>query len=48
VDSAFASAPLVARTHERHIDSVLSSNFGFGGSCAALMFRRGAHDMEVA
>jgi 3-oxoacyl-[acyl-carrier-protein] synthase I len=48
LDTAFASAPLVKRTHERHIDSVLSSNFGFGGSCAALMFRRSAHDMEVA
>lgn len=39
-DDAFANAPLVARTHAQRLDSVLSSNFGFGGSCTALMFRR--------
>jgi 3-oxoacyl-[acyl-carrier-protein] synthase-1 len=39
-DDAFASAPLVVQTHDRRIDSVLSNSFGFGGSCAALMFRR--------
>jgi 3-oxoacyl-[acyl-carrier-protein] synthase-1 len=39
-DPAFAAAPLVNRTHARRIDSVLSHNFGFGGSCAALMFQR--------
>jgi 3-oxoacyl-[acyl-carrier-protein] synthase-1 len=39
-DDAFANAPLVKQTHAHPLDSVLSSNFGFGGSCAALMFRR--------
>ena len=39
-DPAFASAPLVAKTHARRVDSVLSNSFGFGGSCAALMFRQ--------
>ncbi|MGH8160134.1 MAG: beta-ketoacyl-[acyl-carrier-protein] synthase family protein [Rhodanobacter sp.] len=39
-DAAFAAMPLVTQTHARQIDSVLSSSFGFGGSCAALMFRR--------
>ena len=40
LDPAFAAMPLVTKTHARRIDSVLSSNFGFGGSCTALMFRR--------
>jgi 3-oxoacyl-[acyl-carrier-protein] synthase-1 len=39
-DPAFAAAPLVKQTHARRIDSVLSNSFGFGGSCAALMFQR--------
>ena len=39
-DNAFANAPLVTQTHARRLDSVLSNSFGFGGSCAALMFRR--------
>jgi 3-oxoacyl-[acyl-carrier-protein] synthase-1 len=39
-DPAFAAAPLVQQTHARRIDSVLSNSFGFGGSCAALMFQR--------
>ncbi|WP_049623024.1 beta-ketoacyl-[acyl-carrier-protein] synthase family protein [Frateuria defendens] len=39
-DPAFAGAPLVTATHVRRVDSVLSNNFGFGGSCAALLFRR--------
>lgn len=39
-DPAFASAPLLAKTEDRQLDSVLSNSFGFGGSCAALMFRR--------
>jgi 3-oxoacyl-[acyl-carrier-protein] synthase-1 len=41
-DPDFAAAPLVTQTHARQLDSVLSSNFGFGGSCAALLFRRHA------
>lgn len=39
-DADFAAMPLVTQTHARRIDSVLSSNFGFGGSCTALLFRR--------
>jgi 3-oxoacyl-[acyl-carrier-protein] synthase-1 len=39
-DPDFSAMPLVTQTQARHIDSVLSSNFGFGGSCTALMFRR--------
>jgi 3-oxoacyl-[acyl-carrier-protein] synthase-1 len=31
---------LVKQTHAHRIGSVLSHNFGFGGSCAALMFQR--------
>jgi 3-oxoacyl-[acyl-carrier-protein] synthase-1 len=41
-DPAFARAPLVAQTRSQRIDSVLSNTFGFGGSCAALMFRHAA------
>ena len=32
--------PLVQTTREARIDSALSVSFGFGGSCASLMFRR--------
>jgi 3-oxoacyl-[acyl-carrier-protein] synthase-1 len=32
--------PLVQATREARIDSALSVSFGFGGSCASLMFRR--------
>jgi 3-oxoacyl-[acyl-carrier-protein] synthase-1 len=39
-DEQFVAAPLVTETHDRRIDSVLSNSFGFGGSCAALMFCR--------
>ncbi len=39
-DPAFAAAPLVTHNRDCRIDSVLSGSFGFGGSCAALMFRR--------
>lgn len=45
VDEAFADAPLLDARREQAIDSVLSGNFGFGGSCTALLFRRCA---EVA
>lgn len=38
-DAAFAQAPLVAQTRPQQLGSVLSNTFGFGGSCAALMFR---------
>jgi 3-oxoacyl-[acyl-carrier-protein] synthase-1 len=37
-DAAFAEAPLLAAPVARRVDSVLSNSFGFGGSCAALMF----------
>jgi 3-oxoacyl-[acyl-carrier-protein] synthase I len=40
IDEDFAGAPLVTQTQARELHSVLSNNFGFGGSCAALMFRR--------
>ncbi|WP_426700163.1 beta-ketoacyl-[acyl-carrier-protein] synthase family protein [Rhodanobacter sp. Col0626] len=43
-DPAFAAAPLVTKTHARRVDNVLSNSFGFGGSCAALMFRRMTED----
>ncbi len=43
-DPAFAGMPRITKTHARHIDSVLSNNFGFGGSCAALLFRRYAEN----
>jgi len=39
-DPAFADAPLVTTTRSQRIDNVLSNNFGFGGSCASLLFRR--------
>jgi 3-oxoacyl-[acyl-carrier-protein] synthase I len=42
VDPAFADAPLVTATRAQRIDSVLSNSFGFGGSCASLLFRRHA------
>jgi 3-oxoacyl-[acyl-carrier-protein] synthase-1 len=38
-DPAFANAPLLVATASRKIDCVLSNSFGFGGSCASLMFR---------
>ncbi|MEW9623795.1 beta-ketoacyl-[acyl-carrier-protein] synthase family protein [Rhodanobacter geophilus] len=41
-DPAFAGAPLLAANREQRIDAALSSSFGFGGSCAALLFRRPA------
>ena len=37
-DPAFAAAPLLAAPVARRVDSVLSNSFGFGGSCAALVF----------
>jgi 3-oxoacyl-[acyl-carrier-protein] synthase-1 len=42
LDADFAQAPLVTTTRHQRIDSVLSNSFGFGGSCASLMFRRHA------
>jgi 3-oxoacyl-[acyl-carrier-protein] synthase-1 len=39
-DPAFAGAPLLAANREQRIDAALSNSFGFGGSCAVLMFRR--------
>ncbi|BFG72718.1 beta-ketoacyl-ACP synthase I [Paraburkholderia terrae] len=34
------SMPLVQATREAHVNSALSVSFGFGGSCASLMFTR--------
>ncbi|WP_329740889.1 beta-ketoacyl-[acyl-carrier-protein] synthase family protein [Dyella sp. A6] len=39
-DEAFADAPLPDAPRALPLDSVLSGNFGFGGSCTALLFRR--------
>jgi 3-oxoacyl-[acyl-carrier-protein] synthase-1 len=41
-DAAFADAPLVDGELATPVDSVMSNTFGFGGSCAALVFRRHA------
>ncbi|WP_266170226.1 beta-ketoacyl-[acyl-carrier-protein] synthase family protein [Dyella subtropica] len=38
-DPAFAAAPLVPANIQHNMRSVLSNNFGFGGSCASLLFR---------
>ncbi|TAL72943.1 MAG: beta-ketoacyl-[acyl-carrier-protein] synthase family protein [Rhodanobacter sp.] len=39
-DPAFAAAPLLEANRAAQIESVLSTSFGFGGSCAALLLRR--------
>jgi len=39
-DAAFDDAPLIDGELDVRVDAVLSNNFGFGGSCAALMIRR--------
>jgi 3-oxoacyl-[acyl-carrier-protein] synthase I len=39
-DPAFADAPLIEGELAVPVDSILSNTFGFGGSCAALVFRR--------
>jgi 3-oxoacyl-[acyl-carrier-protein] synthase-1 len=39
-DAAFNEAPLLDVTTPSRIDGALSNSFGFGGSCASLMFRR--------
>lgn len=39
LDPAFIDAPLLDACREQAVDSVLSSNFGFGGSCTALLFK---------
>jgi 3-oxoacyl-[acyl-carrier-protein] synthase-1 len=39
-DPAFADAPLVTENREQTFNSVLSNSFGFGGSCASLLFVR--------
>jgi len=41
-DPAFVDAPLLDERRHGRIDSALSNSFGFGGSCAALVFHR--HD----
>ncbi|MFC5741838.1 beta-ketoacyl-[acyl-carrier-protein] synthase family protein [Dyella tabacisoli] len=46
LEPAFAQAPLVTATRTQRIDSVLSNNFGFGGSCVALLFRRHAESAK--
>lgn len=40
VDPDFADAPLLAANREQRVDAALSASHGFGGSCAALLFRR--------
>lgn len=40
IDPDFAGAPLLTTNREQRTDAVLSSSYGFGGSCAALLFRR--------
>lgn len=40
VDEAFAQAPLVRRNRPARLRSVLSNNFGFGGSATSLLLRR--------
>ena len=40
VDPDFADAPLLTANRKQRIDAALSSSYGFGGSCAALLFRR--------
>ena len=39
-DPAFADAPLLTANRTQRIDSMMSNSFGFGGSCASLLFRR--------
>ncbi|WP_130620041.1 beta-ketoacyl-[acyl-carrier-protein] synthase family protein [Dyella amyloliquefaciens] len=39
-DAMFEATPLLTSTTKRQIDCALSNSFGFGGSCASLMFRR--------
>jgi 3-oxoacyl-[acyl-carrier-protein] synthase-1 len=39
-DAAFADAPLIDGELATSVDTVMSNTFGFGGSCAALVFRR--------
>lgn len=40
LDPACADLPILTRSVEHRIDSVLSNSFGFGGSNASLLFRR--------
>jgi 3-oxoacyl-[acyl-carrier-protein] synthase-1 len=40
IDPAFADAPLVTTPRALRIERVLSNSFGFGGSCASLLFQR--------
>ena len=40
LDPAFAEAPLLRESRRQHVDRVLSTNFGFGGTSVALAFRR--------
>lgn len=40
VDPEFAGAPLLVANRGQRIDTALSGSYGFGGSCAALLFRR--------
>jgi 3-oxoacyl-[acyl-carrier-protein] synthase-1 len=39
LDAAVAQMPLVRATREARIACAMSVSFGFGGSCASLMFR---------
>ncbi|BFI96627.1 MAG: beta-ketoacyl-ACP synthase I [Rhodanobacter sp.] len=40
IDPDFEDAPLLTENREQPVDAALSSSYGFGGSCAALLFRR--------
>ncbi|MEM7353728.1 MAG: beta-ketoacyl-[acyl-carrier-protein] synthase family protein [Acidobacteriota bacterium] len=40
VDPAFAGLPIVTEAREQQVDTILSNNFGFGGTNACLVLRR--------
>ena len=43
LDPECAGMPILTATVERHIDTVMSNSFGFGGANASLIFRRVPH-----
>lgn len=46
LDPELADAPLLTANRAQAVDAVLSNSFGFGGSCASLLFRRPAEDIQ--